>query len=70
MNNSNVISLPASVHYTPEQALQSAAQVAGLQDVLIVGFDADGCLLVRSSRMTRADALFLLEKAKLWALDD
>jgi hypothetical protein len=70
MNNQNVISLPASVNYTPEQALQSAIQFDQLQDVLIVGYDEDGCLLVRSSKMTRADALFLLEKAKQWAMEE
>ena len=70
MNNQNVIALPASVNYTPEQALQSAAQFSALQDVLIVGYDADGCLLVRSSKMTRAEALFLLEKAKQWAMEE
>ena len=68
MNNQNIVALPASVNFTPEQALQSAMQFENLQDVLIVGYDADGDLLVRSSRMSRADALFLLEKAKEWAM--
>lgn len=68
MNNQNIVALPASVNFTPEQALQSAMQFENLQDVLIVGYDADGDLLVRSSRMSRAEALFLLEKAKEWAM--
>ena len=68
MNNQNIVALPASVNFTPEQALQSAMQFKSLQDVLIVGYDADGDLLVRSSRMSRADAVFLLEKAKEWAM--
>lgn len=37
-------------------------------DVLIVGYDADGDLFVRSSHMSRAEAVFLLEKAKEWAM--
>lgn len=67
MNNKNVISLPASSNYQPEQALASAQQME-LTDVLIVGYDTDGFLFVRSSNMTCAEALFLLEKAKVWAL--
>lgn len=63
MNNQNVISMPASTSFTPEQALESAKSVA-LTDVLIIGYDADGALFVRSSRLTRAEALFLLEKGR------
>lgn len=71
MNNEKVIAMPASVTYTPEQALWSAmtfAQEDNLSDVLVIGYDADGVLLVRSSRMTRAEALFILEQAKSWAM--
>lgn len=67
MNNANVISLPASDSFQPEQALASAASL-GLTDVLVVGYDADGVLAVRSSHMSRAEALFLLEQAKQWAM--
>jgi hypothetical protein len=67
VNNKNVISLPATTTYQPEQALASAQQIE-LTDVLIIGYDIDGDLLVRSSNMTCAEALFLLEKAKIWAL--
>jgi len=68
MKNPNVISLPASTNYTAEQAIASASEMP-LADVLIVGYDVDDALYVRSSRMTRAEALFLLEKAKEWVLD-
>lgn len=71
MNNQKIIALPASVNYTPEQALLSALDLArddNLTDVLIIGFDADGILVVRSSKMTRAEGLFMLEKAKHWTL--
>jgi hypothetical protein len=67
VNNKNVISLPATTTYQPEQALASAQQIE-LTDVLSIGYDIDGDLLVRSSNMTCAEALFLLEKAKIWAL--
>ena len=67
MNNTNVIALPASTAFTPEQAMDSAKSLE-LTDALIVGYDKDGALAVRSSRMTCAEALFLLEKAKHWAM--
>jgi hypothetical protein len=63
MNNQNVIALPASTSFTPEQALESAKGIA-LTDVLIIGYDEEGALFVRSSRLTRAEALFLLEKGR------
>lgn len=71
MNNKNVISLPASVNYTPEQALLSALDMCRegrLTDVFILGYDEDGELFVRSSKMTRAEGLFMAEKAKQWTM--
>lgn len=38
-----------------------------LQDVLICGYDEDGDLYIRSSRLTCAEAFFLAHKAALWA---
>ena len=67
MNNMNVIALPASTNFTPEQALESA-KALDMTDALIVGYDQDGVLVVRSSRMTCAEAVFLIEKAKQWAM--
>jgi hypothetical protein len=67
MNNMNVIALPASTAFTPDQALDSA-KALDMTDALVVGYDQDGVLVIRSSRMTCAEALFLLEKAKGWAL--
>jgi len=56
---------------TPAQALHSAIADAengcGLQDVLIVAYDADGCLYIRSSKMTCAEAFFMANKAMRWA---
>jgi len=71
MNNKNVISLPASENFTPEQALKhtlALCENGKVQDVLIVGYDSDNDLLTFSSRMSRADAVFLLEKAKEWVM--
>jgi hypothetical protein len=38
-----------------------------LTDVLVIGYDADGCLVIRSSRMTCAEAAFLANNAFNWA---
>lgn len=59
--------LPASTAFNAEQALQSAL-LDDLQDVLVIGYDSAGELYVRSSRMTCAEATFLAEKAKHWAM--
>ena len=71
MNNEKVVALPASVTYTPEQALWSTlnfAQSDNLSDVLVIGYDSEGVLLIRSSRMSRGDALVMLEHARQWAM--
>ena len=71
MNNKNVIALPASVNYTPEQALLSMLEFCrkdNLSDVMVIGYEADGELIVRSSKMTRAEGLFMAEKAKEWTM--
>lgn len=66
MNNPTVIALPASTNFKPEQALQSALQL-DMSDVLVIGY-VDGELVTRSSHMTRAEALWLIEKAKQWVM--
>ena len=53
-----------------KQALHSTLSFEnefGLQDVLIVAYDMDGDLFIRSSRMTNAEALFLATQACRWA---
>lgn len=54
---------------TPAQALSSALADAerGMQDVLIVAYDEDGCLYIRSSKMRCAEAFFMANKAMRWA---
>jgi hypothetical protein len=66
MANEKVFRMPASTTYTAEQALHSALN-DDLDDVLIAGYDKDGDLIVRSSRLTRAEALFLAVKMLRWA---
>ena len=69
----NVLAFPATDTMTPQQALLSALEFANngnLQDVLVVGYDGDGGLLVRSSRMDRKDALWLSEQLRRYALGD
>lgn len=67
MNNEKVIELPASTNYTAEQALHSALK-ADLIDVMVIGYDEDGDLFIRSSKMTRAEGLFMVEKAREWSM--
>jgi hypothetical protein len=55
---------------TAQQALESAlvdAEANHLKDVLICGYDEDGNLYIRSSRLTCAEAFFMANKAALWA---
>jgi len=68
-----ITALPASTTFTPKQALLSAMEFVendNLQDVLIVGYDGDGELVIRSSRMDRKDALWLSEKLRSYALGE
>lgn len=62
-----VFRLPATTTYTVEQALHSALN-EDLSDVLIMGYNQDGSLFIRSGRMTCAEAAFLAQKALNWAL--
>jgi hypothetical protein len=66
---SKVVTLRPAPHcnMTVEQALESA-KLAELTEVLIVGYFDDGTLCIRSSKMTRRDALWMAEHAKDWAL--
>lgn len=50
--------------------MQSAlvdAESNHLKDVLVIGYDKDGVLYIRSSRLTCAEALFMANKAMRWA---
>ena len=63
----NVTKLPPSTTYTVDQALDDAKQMR-LNDVLILGYDENDALFVRSSRMPREQALLLMELGKLFSL--
>lgn len=68
----NVTPFPASSTFTPEQALLSALEFAradNLTEVCVVGYDAEGSLVVRSSRMARRDALWMAEQLRAYALN-
>jgi hypothetical protein len=55
----NLIRLPPTTTMTAQQALESAlvdAESKHLTDVLIMGYDEDGDLYIRSSRLTCAEA--------------
>ena len=62
-----VFRLPASTAFSAGQALHSAL-AEDLSDVLVIGYHSDGEMFIRSSRMTCAEAAFLAEKAKQWAM--
>lgn len=66
-----VSKLPNSTTFTVEQALQSALHDADkLDEVLIVGtYKDDDSLYVVSSRLNRAQALWLAKMAELHALN-
>lgn len=62
-----VYRLPLADTYTAEQAL-AEAQARDLEDVLVLGSTEEGHLVLLSSRMSRAEALWLIEKAREWTL--
>ena len=71
MNNTTVTRFPPSENFTPALALEfvlGLCKEGKITDVLIVGYDSDNDLVTYSSRMTRAEAVFLLEKGKEWAM--
>lgn len=61
-----IIDLPSN-NMTAKQALESAMRL-GLDDVVILGYDEEGRLKVRSSQMSNAEALYLIELGRLHAL--
>jgi hypothetical protein len=45
-----------------------SALKADLTDVMIIGYDQDGELFIRSSKMNRAEGLFMVERAREWSM--
>lgn len=60
--------LPPSTTMTVDQALD-AAKHCDMKNVIAIGYDADGDFVLRSSRMTREQALWIIESARLWILN-
>lgn len=63
----NIHLMPASTSMLPEQALDSA-KLLGMSEVLVIGYSSDGRFVTRSSRMSRKDALWLIELARCYTL--
>lgn len=63
-----VIELGAHSNMSVKDALNFALR-EDLADVVIVGYDQEGKIVIRSSHMDRANAFYLLEQAKLHALN-
>lgn len=55
-------------HVVPPSRVLAGGRAAGLTDVVVLGYDADGALYAGSSHGA-ADTLWLIEQAKIWLLD-
>ncbi len=61
----SISNFPVSTTMTTEQALASVQkQAKDLKKVIVVGEYDDGDLFIQSSRMSHAEALWLVERAK------
>ena len=61
-----IVSLPAHANMTVEQCLQLSTRESGAggwRDVMVLAYDAEDKLVVRSSHMSRKDALWMLMAA-------
>lgn len=60
----DLVQLNPHSNMTVQECLEfSARNAADFQDVIVVGYDHDGDLLVRSSNMSRKDAVWALMAA-------
>jgi hypothetical protein len=66
---SNIIKLAPTTSTTAKQALQEMLEDNDLTEVIIIGIDSTDDLVIRSSGMTRRDALWLIEQAKIHTLE-
>jgi len=70
MGTVSLFRIPLSTNMTVEQALHSAvvdAKDGNIQDVMIIGYDENGGLYIRSSELNCAQAMFMANKAFRWA---
>lgn len=64
MKTADIVSLDAHENMTPRECLEREARMhEHYSDVIVVGYDNDGDVSVRSSKISRADAAFLLMAA-------
>ncbi|NKX16213.1 hypothetical protein [Brucella pseudogrignonensis] len=64
MSGAQIISLGAHERMTVKECLDYCARDHdGYQDVIVVGVDHEGNTILRSSRLTRAEASFILMDA-------
>jgi hypothetical protein len=63
----NVVELGPHSKMSPTEVLELAKR-EDFHDVVIVGYDSEGKIKIRSSQMTRAEAFYLLEQGKQSAL--
>jgi hypothetical protein len=64
----SIIQLNPHENMTVEQCAGYVHRNASeFQDLIAVGYDSDGSLLIRSSQMSRAEAVFMLREALDWA---
>lgn len=64
-----VVNFPVSSNLSVEQVLAAVTkEQKDFSQVLIIAIDADEEIIVRSSHMTRQDALWLVESGRLHAL--
>ena len=69
MKNSNVLRLPG-VANSPADALEDALAVESVTDVLILSYEEGGELVLRSSGLNRAEALFMILQAERSLLEE
>ncbi len=63
----NLATLPLSASLNPEQAINAALQ-KNFKEVLICGFDNDGKFVSLNSKMSRRDALWIIENEREYSL--
>ena len=63
-----VVRLAATPTFTVEQALHDCLS-ENLDQVLIIGYDKEGYLFIRSSRMELKDALWMTRAAERYIFD-
>lgn len=64
---SKVVEFPTTLT-TPAQAL-TRVEGLNLQDVLIIGYDQEGCLVIQSSKMSLKEALWLVKAAERYVYE-